>query len=278
MDYTEVLISITPYSQQDSEILTALLAEVGFDSFTETENTLAAYIPTKQTQDLDLKAFFKTLPLNADITFEVKNIKDENWNKLWESNFSPVTILDYCRIRAPFHSHEKGYKLEILIEPKMAFGTGHHQTTWLMIWQLFNLSIKNKTVLDMGCGTGVLAIIAEKLGASSVMAIDNDKWAYENACENVLANNCVKIDLALGDASNLENKTFDIIIANINRNILLNDIPTYVKHLNPNGILVMSGILKQDTDIIIQKAEEFGLQIINTQYKDDWASVVTSKS
>lgn len=278
MDYTEVLISITPHSQQNTEILTALLADIGFDSFVEVENSLAAYIPTKQAQNLDLDLFVKNLNLDASVTFTAKNIKDENWNKQWESNFNPVTVLDYCRIRAPFHNPENGYALEIVMEPKMAFGTGHHQTTWLMIWQLFNLDLKGKSVLDMGCGTGVLAIIAEKLGATNLTAIDIDEWAYANTCENVLANNCFKIEVDLNDANGLQNKTFDIILANINRNILLNDIPTYAKHLNLNGVLVMSGILKQDTDLIIQKAKEFGLQTTSTRYKDDWASIVTLKS
>jgi ribosomal protein L11 methyltransferase len=278
MDYTEVLVSIKPYSQQNAEIITALLADIGFESFVEGEDSLAAYIPTIDTQNLDLETFSKNLPIDAEVTFKVKNIKDENWNKQWESNFKPVTVLDYCRIRAPFHSYESGYQLEVVMQPKMAFGTGHHQTTWLMIWQLFNLNIKGKSVLDMGCGTGVLAIIAEKLGATDVTAIDIDEWAYANTCENIAANSCSKIEVEQNDANGLMGKKFDIILANINRNILLNDLPTYAKHLNPSGILVMSGILKQDTDLIIQKSEELGLQVASTQYKDEWASIVTIKS
>ncbi len=167
--------------------------------------------------------------------------------------------------------------MEIVIEPKMAFGTGHHNTTWLMIRELFSISVDNKAVLDMGCGTGILAIIAEKLGARSIKAIDNDEWAYKNAIENIETNKCSRIEVALGDASLLSNYKFDIILANINLNILLNDLGIYKSSLNSNGIILMSGILKNDVESIANKAHQEGFNIIFTKEKGEWVLILAQK-
>lgn len=278
MDYTQVTIQLKPYSQQAAEILTALLAELGFDSFTDLPDGILAYIPTHEYNAKYLEDFFTNLPLEIEATYSVEHIKDQNWNKQWESNFDPITVEKFCRIRAPFHPPESGFDLELVIEPKMAFGTGHHQTTWLMIREIFSLDLTQKAVLDMGCGTGILAIVAEKRGAKKVLAIDNDSWAFDNAKENIAANCCVKIDVELGDADNLHNKKFDVILANINLNILLNDMETYTQCLNSNGLLIMSGILTSDIETIKQAAIQNGLEPISTETKNDWALVHTKKT
>jgi ribosomal protein L11 methyltransferase len=278
MKYTEVTIKLTPYSQQAAEILTALLAELGFDSFTDNPEGLTAYIPTHLYNDADLNRFFNDLTLDIKAVYTVEHIEEQNWNKQWESNFEPITVENFCRVRAPFHKAQEGFKLEIIIEPKMAFGTGHHQTTWLMTREIFGLDIKGKSVLDMGCGTGILAIVAEKLGAANVKAIDNDSWAYENAKENVAANNCFRIDAVLGDAANIGNHKFDTILANINLNILLDDMGKYVDQLNPEGLLIMSGILTSDIATIEHAAKQHGLTPLHSKTKDDWALVHTIKT
>ncbi len=277
MNYTEVNFIITPYSQQDAEILTALLAEIGFDSFLDSPEGIIAYIPASLFQKVDLDSFIKNLPIKSKISFSHVTIEDQNWNKQWESNFQPITIEKFCRIRAPFHQPEVGYNLEIIIEPKMAFGTGHHQTTWLMIREIFNINLKEKKVLDMGCGTGILAIVAEKLGASEVTAIDNDSWAFENAQENIVKNNCTQTKVLLGDASLLGNEIYDIILANINLNILLNDLDKYLSSLSSNGLLLMSGILVSDTSTITQAAENKGLKVLGKQNRNDWMLISTQK-
>lgn len=275
MNYSEVNIEIKPYSQQNAEILTALLAELGFDSFIDTPIGLLSYIPTLQFDEKELKSLLSSLPLDVEVNYAVAHIADQNWNTKWESNFEPITVENFCRVRAPFHQPEPGYSLEIVIEPKMAFGTGHHQTTWLMIREMFNIDLMGKTILDMGCGTGILAIVAEKLGASRVTAIDNDSWAYENSIENVSANRCSRIKIVLGDASSLKDENYDVILANINLNILLNDLPTYRKHMNTKGYLLMSGILTSDIQTISEAAKENGLYVLATKSKNDWAFVLT---
>lgn len=278
MKYTEVTIKFTPFSQQAAEIFTALLAELGFDSFTDNPEGLTAYIPTHLYDEADLKRFFNDFNLDLKAAYTVEHIDEQNWNKQWESNFEPITVEKFCRVRAPFHKPQEGFDLEIIIEPKMAFGTGHHQTTWLMTREIFGLDIKGKSVLDMGCGTGILAIVAEKLGAAKVKAIDNDSWAYENSKENVAANNCFKIDVVLGDAEAIGNQKFDVILANINLNILLNDLGKYVDQLNPEGLLIMSGILTSDVATIEHAAKQHGLTPVQSKTRDDWALVHTRKT
>lgn len=278
MDYAEVKFSLEPYSQHESEILAAMLAQVGFDSFTDNPDGINAYIPAKQFANLNLEEYLCELPvLKARISFSAVIIKDQNWNKQWESNFEPISVEDFCRVRAPFHKPESGYKLEIVIEPKMAFGTGHHQTTWLMIREMFSIDLKEKRVLDMGCGTGILAIVAEKLGSNRVTAIDNDSWAYENALENIEANRCSKTNVLLGDASNLGSEMYDVILANINLNILKEDMSKYANCLNRGGILLISGILTSDFDSISQVLAANGLAITGKKSRNDWMMVSSQK-
>ncbi len=278
MDYAQVKVDIVPYSQQEVDITIALLAELDFESFVETESGFNAYIPSRQLENIDLNAFFANLPNKAKLSFCVTTIKSQNWNKQWESNFEPIAVENLCRIMAPFHQSEEGYEMEITIEPKMAFGTGHHQTTWLMIKELFTLDLKNKTVLDMGCGTGILAIVAEKLGASRITAIDIDTWAFENTIENIQANGCIRIEPFLGSSSLLVNQFFDVILANINLNILLNDIPIYTKSLTSKGILLLSGILLDDIPQIKEVAKKSGLILFSKSIKDNWVALGFLKS
>ncbi len=279
MDYTEVKISITPFSQQDADIITALLAEIGFDSFAESENELNAYIPTQNFDRQKLEHTLNTTAFSSTLSYNLSAIEDQNWNTKWEQNFSPIAIDSLCYVRAPFHESKKHeFKVEIVIEPKMAFGTGHHETTWLMLKQLFSINLSNKNVLDMGCGTGILAIGAEKLGAKSITAIDNDTWAYQNTKENVKANACSRVITTLGDATLLGAETFDIILANINLNILLADMKQYVKCLANNGILIMSGILQQDLKTLEAEVLNQGLLITNKSFKNDWAAVIAIKA
>ncbi len=277
MQYSEVAIKIEPYSQQNAEIITALLAELGFDSFSDTENGLLAYIPKKQLNRSDLESVISNLTLGCDISYNLNQVKEQNWNKEWESNFSPISIENLCYIRAPFHKSETGYKLEVTIEPKMSFGTGHHQTTWLMAREIFSLDIKNKRVLDMGCGTGILAIIAEKLGASEVTAIDNDDWAFRNAEENVAMNNCSKITTILGDAAQINQAKFDVVLANINLNILLSDFETYFNSVTDGGKILMSGILTNDIETLKAHVNRFRCKLISEKKKNDWALIAIEK-
>ena len=275
MQYTEVTLELKPYSQLNAEILTALLAELGFDSFVDSPTGLMAYIPTDHFDETAIKVLFSNLPVKTDVKYFVAHIQDQNWNTKWESNFEAITVENFCRIRAPFHQPEEGFDMEIVIEPKMAFGTGHHQTTWLMIREIFNLDMQQKSVLDMGCGTGLLAIVAEKRGAAKVTAIDNDSWAYENSNENVVANSCTRIRTLLGDATALGSEKYDIILANINLNILMNDLSTYKANLNPKGLLIMSGILTSDIPTISKTAQQHGLTVDLTRSRADWALVLT---
>jgi len=274
MNYYKVKFTITPYSQQNAEILVALLADMQFDSFEDFNQGIFAYIPEQFYNSHGISTLInEEIFLGIGIDFQAELIENQNWNTKWESNFEPVCVENLCRIRAPFHGTESGFALEITIEPKMSFGTGHHQTTWLMVRELFNLEVRGKAILDMGCGTGVLGIVAEKLGAAHVVAIDNDQWAFDNAQENTLTNGCSRIDTLLGDASLLKGKYFDIILANINLNTLVNDMPIYNNSLSEKGILIVSGILKSDVNQLNPVAESIRLKPFVQRHRDDWALV-----
>lgn len=269
MNYIELKATITPLLI-GREILVAQLAEIGFESFVETEQGLEAYVTENQFSEAELAslAIFSNPEFTIDYT--LKTITNQNWNKQWEESFEPINVLDKCFIRAPFHTiNLPKNAFDIVIEPKMAFGTGHHATTFLMIKRMLNLALSNKAVLDMGCGTAVLAILAKLKNANKVLAIDNDEWAYNNAVESC-QNNKVKIEVKLGDAQLIKNTKFDIIIANINRNILVADMQHYVNALNKNGQLLMSGFFSVDEEIITQKATELGLKLNFSETKEEW--------
>jgi ribosomal protein L11 methyltransferase len=272
MNYIELnvkTLAVTPLS----EILIVELGEIGFESFVENEEGFLAYIQENEFDEKKIVELqiIKTNPSIFTYTFQI--VEDENWNAIWESNYEPVVIKNKCGIRAPFHPENKDVEYDLIIEPKMSFGTAHHETTSNMIEFLLEEDLKGKSVLDMGCGTSVLAILAAKRGSSKVFAIDNDEWAYNNSLENILKNNEPEINVILGDANSLTNLYFDVIIANINRNILLNDIKLYANSLNDNGILLMSGFYEQDIPAIKEECGKYNLNFDRYISKNNWVAI-----
>ena len=254
------------------EILIAELGYAGFESFVETEKGVTAYIKKEEwnSEILNDIQILKSKEFIIDHTFN--EIEQTNWNEEWEKNFKPIVVDDICTVRAPFHE-TPNTKYDIVIEPKMSFGTGHHETTHMMIQHILNNDFKDKSVLDMGCGTGVLAILAEMKGAINIDAIDIDNWCYINSLENVERNNCKHISVFEGDASLLNEKKFDIIIANINRNILLADISKYAACLNKEGQLFLSGFYIHDIPIIEKECSKYGLKLQESLERNNWVSL-----
>lgn len=254
------------------EILMAELGYAGFESFVETDEGLSAYIQKSDWFDTILDSIDILKSSEFEISYKLVEIEQSNWNATWEQSFQPILVDERCTVRAPFH--DKGdTELDIIIEPKMSFGTGHHETTHMMIQYLLQADLKGKTVLDMGCGTGVLAIIAEKLGASNLDAIDIDAWSYENSLENVERNECHKISVYQGDVDLLEGKSYDVIIANINRNILLDQMESYAKCLNTNGVLFLSGFYKADISIIEKACNSHMLKLEDSLQRGEWVAL-----
>lgn len=272
--YIEYQFTVKPL-QPASDILIAQLGEVLFESFVETEEGILAYIQKNDWSNDILNTIEILVSPNFEIDYQYQEIAQENWNATWEQNFNPIHVDEQCVVRAPFHE-KPNVLYDIVIEPKMSFGTGHHETTHMMLQHILETDFKSKSVLDMGSGTGVLAILAAMKGATDVDAIDIDNWCYLNAKENVERNNCNHINVHEGDARLLGNKKYDVIIANINRNILLNDIPTYVKCLKKEGILFLSGFYTEDMLIISEKCNEVGLQFISNLERNNWVAVMYS--
>lgn len=273
MDYTKITININPPEEWLRDVLTAQLGEIGFESFLETESGVEAYIPAALYHEDNIFEVIKSF--EEDFTFEVHRevIKSRNWNELWEKNyFKPLVIKGDCVIRAPFHTEFPKTKYEIVIEPNMAFGTGNHETTSMMVETILENDIQNKTVLDMGCGTGILGILAAMKGAKKVTAIDIDEWSFNGAGENAALNFIKNMTVKQGDASLLGDEKFDIILANIHKNVLINDLPAYSKVLLPGGMLVMSGFYTEDMQDIKNKAEESGLKEIGYKTKNNWVA------
>ena len=266
MNYFVFHFLVEPH-QPGSDILIAVLGELPFETFLTTEKGFDAYIKEVDFTS-DLLSDLPTFDFNYSYTFEI--IQQQNWNEAWESNFNPVVVEDKCVIRASFHQAPENNVMDIIIDPKMSFGTGHHDTTWLMARELFLLDLKNKSILDMGCGTGVLAIIAKKLGANIVTGIDIDDWSIENSNENAKANNCSDIVFEKGNASLLVEKKFDLIFANINRNVLLKDLPTYYNSLNENGIILLSGFFENDLNELNQKATALNFSFDKKETRNNW--------
>jgi len=272
MTYIAYYFSVVP-AKPGSEILIAELAEVGFESFVETDKGISAYIQKKDWHQ-DILNDIQILASDVfDIGFTHEEIVQVNWNKAWEANFNPVLIDAKVSIRAPFHKKLSDIDFDIVIEPKMSFGTGHHQTTYVMVQHILDLDLKAKKVLDMGCGTGVLAILSEMKGATNIDAIDIDNWCYENSLENVARNACHHIKVYEGDASLLKDKRYDLIIANINRNILLQDIKIYASCLGKNGVLLLSGFYAEDTLIIEKECLKHCLKKQKIIERDNWVGV-----
>ncbi len=269
MSYSELHIEHHQEPLQ-TEILIAQLGELGFDSFVENPNQLLAYIPTENLMKKEVCEWLNSAPNIDNFTF--KEVEDQNWNAVWESSYEPVRFDDFCNIRAPFHEAVSDVKFDLIIEPKMSFGTAHHETTALMIEWLKTEPVKGKRVLDMGCGTGVLAILAKKLGAEYVEAIDNDVWAFENTKENTLRNETSEIVVELGDAANLSGKHFDWVIANINRNILIRDMAQYVQTMQKDAVILLSGFYKSDLDAVEKACVSNGLKYISHLEKNHWVA------
>lgn len=272
--YLEFDFKINPV-QPWSEILMAELIEIGFDSFTEEYDGILGYIP----EELFSEDALKSIPLmnnpNVEISYSFALMPNINWNEEWEKNFTPINVENKVLIRAEFHQENPNLH-EIIIQPKMSFGTGHHPTTHLMIQQMLDMDFMDKKVLDMGCGTSVLGIFAKQKDASEVVAIDIDEWSVENSIENAERNN-VKLRISQGTADNLGGEDFDIILANINRNILISDIPTYVSVLRDKGKLLLSGLCFFDVEDILEVCDKQGLRLINKQQREEWCSLLLEK-
>ncbi len=273
MDYKKVSIHITPFQEWLREVLTSQLAGIGFDSFVDTDGGFEAYIPAGDYHKGELNAVLDEF--SEDFSFDVKSelIEDQNWNEEWEKNyFQPLVIADKCVVRAPFHTDFPKLRYEIVIEPNMAFGTGNHETTSLVLEQILNSEMEGKKVLDMGCGTGILGILASMKGATEITAIDIDKWSYEGSLENARRNYIGNMTVKQGDAKLLGSESYDIIFANIQRNVLLNDMPAYIKVLNNGGTLIMSGFYTEDISAIKAKAESLGLRDAGFVEKNKWVA------
>jgi ribosomal protein L11 methyltransferase len=269
--YIEYIFKINPL-QPASDILIAELGEAGFESFVEETDGVLAYIQKTDWRENILNSVAILTNENFEISHEIKKIEQENWNATWESNFSPIQVGDSCVVRAPFHDKPK-VLYDIVIEPKMSFGTGHHETTYMMLQHILDYDFEEKSVLDMGCGTGVLAILAAMKGAKAIDAVDVDNWCYQNSLENIERNNSDHINVLEGDAKLLRGRKYDVIISNINRNILLADIATYAKCLNENGVLFLSGFYEKDLDSISEKCLEVALKFEKKLEKNKWVAV-----
>ncbi len=271
MDYLKVVIDISPMQEWVRDVLTANLADIGFESFAETETGMEAFIPADKFNESQFEETVSEYTNDFEITTGKELIKSQNWNEVWEKNyFKPLVIADECLIRAPFHKEYQECRYEIVIEPNMAFGTGNHETTSMMLEAILKEDVEGKNLLDMGCGTGILGILASKKGAAKITAIDIDEWPVKGTAENANLNGVHNLKVFRGDASLLGHETYDIILANIHKNVLLEDLPVYAKCLNEGGKLYMSGFYIEDLPDITSKAETCGLIGAGYQEKNRW--------
>lgn len=280
MKYLEFTFQTTPCTEVVNDVLSAVLAEAGFESFVEQTDGINAYIQKALYNESTLKEALAEFPLpDVNIEYNYTEAEDRNWNEEWEKNFfQPIVIDNRCVIHSTFHKDVPQAEYDIVINPQMAFGTGHHETTSLIIGELLDSDLQEKSLLDMGCGTSILAILARMRGATPCTAIDIDEWCVRNSLENIELNRVDNIDVFQGDASSLKDKgPFDIIIANINRNILLNDMKHYVSRMNQGGSLLMSGFYANDIPAIQAEAENNGLHLIHHREKNQWAVVLFRK-
>lgn len=266
MSHYQILIPVT--EETTRELLIAQLAEAGFDGFEESETELKAYAEEDRFDEIELKQIVEQLSLN----YSKSIIKKENWNAVWESNFEPVLVDDFVGIRAGFHPPLAGVQYEIVITPKMSFGTGHHATTFSVMQLMREIDFQGKTVFDFGTGTGILAILAEKLGATEILAVDYDDWCVENASENTLINQCQYIDIQKNDTA-FVNKPYEIVIANINKNIILDNLQLLAKSVVAKGEIILSGLLLEDENDTITACKPFGWQHIKTIQRGAWIAM-----
>ena len=259
-----------------SEILVAELGELPFESFVESEFGLTAYIQKELWNATILDDLFVLQSLEFNISYTIEEIEQVNWNEEWEKNFEPIEVDGMCHVRAPFHP-KTAAQYDIVIEPKMSFGTGHHETTHMMIQHLLRLDVQGKKTLDMGCGTAILAILAEMKGAQPIDAIDIDNWCYLNSIENATRNNCQHITVYEGNASLLVDQRYELIIANINRNILLADMQAYANCLVSGGTLLLSGFYVEDIPFLEASCTENGMQFVSQLQRNNWVSLEFEK-
>ncbi len=253
------------------EILIAEISDLPFESFEETPSGVKAYITSVE---FDKRSIFDRIAsLKYIHNYEITEIEEVNWNEEWEKEYDPIMVENQCIIRAPFHPNDERFLFQLVIKPQMSFGTGHHDTTYLMVKHLLNENVYNKSILDMGCGTGVLAILAEMKGGDPVWAIDIDDWAYKNTISNCLINGTENVSVKFGDKKAIPDKKFDLIMANINKNILKSDMSAYVQHLKKGGVILLSGFFEVDIDEIKETVENNGLSVKRTDTRNEWAMV-----
>ncbi len=282
MNYIEVCILINPFSEDFAEQVIAQIGDLPYESFSTESPFLKAYIPEEKYSSRDLKTLLSAFDSNNEFSISVEShfIMEENWNSLWESNFSPITVGNLCTVKASFHKGLPRTKYTVTIDPKMAFGTGHHQTTYLMIEALLEEKIKGLRVMDVGCGTGILSILAAKMGAATpIHAIDIDHLAVDSTKENSHKNRVSdKVTALLGDASLIQADRYDLLLANINRNIILSDISTYSRSLVSGGRMFLSGFFTEDIPMIMKEAQNNGLEYISQCSNEKWAVLKLKKS
>lgn len=277
MNYTELNLQLNPL-ELFGEMLTYQLGEVGFEMFEDTPQGFKAYIQTANfNNDAVLEIIEGIKELNCEVTYSIQDIPWQNWNAEWEKNYQPEIIGNKIYVRAEFHEANPSYPHEIIVQPRMAFGTGHHPTTSQVMEAMLDIDFKNKSLLDMGCGTGILAILGMQLGASSAYAIDYDPNSVDNSIENAQRNGYPQIEVALGSSELLEGKSYDIILANINRNIILNDLDKYAASLNAGGLLITSGYYTSDLSVIKNKAAEYHIDYLQHTSQNDWCCATFKK-
>ncbi len=267
-DYLELNLKIEPFEPWN-DVLAQDLSSIGFDSFSEEDGLLKAYIKSKDFDQSNLDKLLEAYP-GVNISSHFESIPSVNWNKEWEANFDPVEVGGRIYIRAPFHDASPDLDIEILLTPKMSFGTGHHATTFMMMEEMLDLDLENSSVLDVGCGTSILSVLAEMLGAKDLLAIDNDDWAVENSKENIVINNSTRIIVEKAEISSVNKKSFNVILANINRNVIVNDLKKYAELLENKGHILLSGFRGDDIQMIRDLAKKIGLVYLNERVRDEW--------
>ena len=260
-----------PSSDIQHDMLTTMLAEIGFDSFMDESHTLKAYCSAENRDDIAVDNLLSDPAFQGIQLLNVEEMPDKDWNELWEASYQPVVVNERCRVRAPFHEPDTSFEFDLVIEPKMSFGTANHETTAQIIQLMLETDFQGKEVLDMGSGTAVLAILAKKLGATRTVAIDNDEWAYRNAFTNCELNGISDIEIVLGDALAIQGQ-YDVVLANINRNILLRDMHYYVDAMRTNAHIFFSGFYTEDLESIKTEAERLGLRYCRHLSRNNWVA------